>query len=221
MPKPLSGENGSACTRTCRCSRTAATSSSTHDQYHLPPAGKQFIAGLLHRPRARPLARVNSYKRRGPGDEAPVYVAWSQRNRSALVRILLYKPGPSRPCAELRCRPPATRTSRSRSARGLEGIEKGYSWPTRWTRTCPPHRRGGRAAASSPSQTLGEAVDEFAGSDLMRRAFVTTPSRPWLRAQGWDEASSHAVGAGQVLVHSSDYTAAGRRASQGTWPGSF
>ena len=36
---------------------------------------------------------MNSYKRLVPGFEAPVYVCWARRNRSALVRVPMYKPG--------------------------------------------------------------------------------------------------------------------------------
>ena len=36
---------------------------------------------------------VNSYKRLIPGFEAPLYVTWANRNRNALVRVPLYKPG--------------------------------------------------------------------------------------------------------------------------------
>src|SRR5204863_365117 len=64
--------------------------------YHLSDAAKSYIAGLLRH--AREIAalfapNVNSYKRLVPGYEAPVYCAWSQRNRSALVRVPVYHPG--------------------------------------------------------------------------------------------------------------------------------
>src|SRR5918997_228070 len=60
------------------------------DEYHLSETAKAFIAGLLRH--ARELSAVfaqwvNSYKRLVPGYEAPVYCSWSQRNRSALIRI--------------------------------------------------------------------------------------------------------------------------------------
>ena len=51
---------------------------------------------------------VNSYKRLVPGYEAPVYVAWGQRNRSALVRVPMYKPGKEKATRiEYRCPDPA------------------------------------------------------------------------------------------------------------------
>ncbi|HHV15547.1 MAG TPA: type I glutamate--ammonia ligase [Gelria sp.] len=51
---------------------------------------KQFIAGVLKHARAISAITnptVNSYKRLVPGYEAPVYIAWSYRNRSPLIRI--------------------------------------------------------------------------------------------------------------------------------------
>src|SRR5205814_10427959 len=81
------------------------------DKWHLSGTGKAFIAGQLRH--AREIAAVfaqwvNSYKRLVPGYEAPVYVAWSQRNRSALIRIPLYKPGSEQATrAEIRCPDPA------------------------------------------------------------------------------------------------------------------
>jgi len=56
-----------------------------------------YIGGLLHHARALAAITnptVNSYKRLVPGYEAPVYVAWSPRNRSPLIRVPA-KRGPS------------------------------------------------------------------------------------------------------------------------------
>ncbi|MFW5735656.1 MAG: glutamine synthetase, partial [Oceanidesulfovibrio sp.] len=73
---------------------------------------------------------VNSYKRLVPGYEAPVYIAWAQRNRSALVRVPLYKPGKEAATRiELRNPDPAANPYLAFAvmlAAGLEGIEKGY-----------------------------------------------------------------------------------------------
>jgi len=55
-----------------------------------------FIGGLLeHAPALSAIVSptVNSYKRLVPGYEAPVYLAWSKRNRSALIRVPEYFPG--------------------------------------------------------------------------------------------------------------------------------
>ena len=55
-----------------------------------------FIAGQLRHAREMSCVFaqwVNSYKRLVPGYEAPVYICWGRRNRSALVRVPEYKPG--------------------------------------------------------------------------------------------------------------------------------
>ena len=181
MPKPLFGENGSGM-HTHMSLFTGGRNQffSQDESYHLSPAGKQFIAGLLRH--AREISAVfaqwvNSYKRLVPGYEAPVYVAWSQRNRSALVRIPLYKPGSEQGTrAEIRCPDPACNPYLTFAAllhAGLEGIARGYE-------LAPPmetnlyhlsaEERTERGIVSLP-ETLGEAIDEFSKSDLMRRAF--------------------------------------------------
>ena len=112
-----------------------------------------------------------------PGFEAPVYVAWSQRNRSALIRIPLYKPGSEQATrAEIRCPDPACNPYLTFAAllhAGLEGIEKGYEleapMETNLYHLTAEERRE-RGIVSLP-ETLGEAIDEFAASELMRRAF--------------------------------------------------
>jgi glutamine synthetase len=181
MPKPLFGENGSGMHTHMSLFKDGRNQFfAGDDQYNLSDTGKQFIAGLLRH--ARELSAVfaqwvNSYKRLVPGYEAPVYVAWSQRNRSALIRIPLYKPGSEQATrAEIRCPDPACNPYLTFAAllhAGLEGIEKGYEleppMETNLYHLTAEERRE-RGIVSLP-ETLGEAIDEFAASDLMRRAF--------------------------------------------------
>ena len=72
---------------------------------------------------------VNSYKRLVPGYEAPVYVAWGQRNRSSLVRVPRYRVGKEKATRmELRSPDPAANPYLAFSvmlAAGLRGIDKG------------------------------------------------------------------------------------------------
>lgn len=65
------------------------------DEIRLSRIGKHFIAGLLaHAPEITAVTNqwVNSYKRLAWGGEAPSYVCWGRNNRSALVRVPLFKP---------------------------------------------------------------------------------------------------------------------------------
>ena len=100
MPKPLFGENGSGMhTHQSLFKGDRNAFYDENDQYFLSDVGKAFIAGQLKH--AREITSVfaqwvNSYKRLVPGFEAPVYCAWSRRNRSALVRVPLYHPGKAR-----------------------------------------------------------------------------------------------------------------------------
>src|SRR5918994_727920 len=97
MPKPLFGQNGSGMhTHQSLFKDGRNAFYDAEDKYFLSDTGKAFIAGQLRH--AREICSifaqwVNSYKRLVPGYEAPVYVAWSRRNRSALVRVPLYHPG--------------------------------------------------------------------------------------------------------------------------------
>ncbi len=64
------------------------------DEYaEMSQTGRYFIGGLLEHARALTAVccpTVNSYKRLVPGFEAPIYIMWSRRNRSALVRVPVY-----------------------------------------------------------------------------------------------------------------------------------
>ncbi|HUZ82788.1 MAG TPA: glutamine synthetase family protein [Gaiellaceae bacterium] len=199
MPKPLFGENGSGMHTHMSLFKDGRNQFfDGGDQYNLSETGKQFIAGLLRH--ARELSAVfaqwvNSYKRLVPGYEAPVYVAWSQRNRSALIRIPLYKPGSEQATrAEIRCPDPACNPYLTFAAllhAGLEGIDKGYKleapMETNLYHLTAEERRD-QGIVSLP-EALGEAIDEFAASELMRRAFgdhIFT-SYVKLKRKEWDE----------------------------------
>lgn len=91
MPKPLHGVNGSGMHLHLSISRgNKNLFSAPRSPHGLSETALSTIAGLITHAQAvtaitNPL--VNSYKRLVPGFEAPVYVAWSQHNRSPLVRI--------------------------------------------------------------------------------------------------------------------------------------
>ena len=143
MPKPLFGENGSGMHVHQSLSKDGRNAFfDPDDSFYLSATAKAFIAGQLrHAREISPLFAqwVNSYKRLVPGFEAPVYQAWSRRNRSALIRVPLYHPGKEGATrAELRCpTPPATRTCASPgcSRRGSRGSSRATSCPSRWSRT--------------------------------------------------------------------------------------
>ena len=180
MPKPIFGENGSGMhTHQSLFNEGRNAFFDGDDEWNLSAVGKAFIAGQLRH--ARELSAVfaqwvNSYKRLVPGYEAPVYVAWSRRNRSALIRIPLYKPGAEQATrAEIRCPDPACNPYLTFAAllhAGLEGIEQGYELPDPMETNLyhlTAEQRKERGIVSLP-ETLGEAVDALAGSELVRKA---------------------------------------------------
>jgi len=134
MPKPIFGENGSGMhvhQSLFEGDRNAFFDAD--DEYHLSAVGKAYIAGLLKHSKeiCSVVAQwVNSYKRLVPGYEAPAYITWGRRNRSALVRVPMYKPGKEKATrAEFRCPDPACNPYLAFAvmlAAGLRGIEEGY-----------------------------------------------------------------------------------------------
>ena len=177
MPKPLFGENGSGMHTHMSLFKGGRNQFfDSKDPHHLSKTAKGFIAGLLVHARemSAVLAQwVNSYKRLVPGFEAPVYVAWSQRNRSALIRIPLYKPGEEQATrAEIRCPDPACNPYLAFAAllhAGLEGIEKGYELPEPMERNLyhlsPDERK--KLGIEQLPETLGEAIEIAAESELI------------------------------------------------------
>ncbi len=181
MPKPLMGENGSGMHTHQSLFRGGENAFyDPDDEYLLSAVGKAFIAGQLRH--ARELSCVfaqwvNSYKRLVPGYEAPVYIAWSRRNRSALIRVPAGRPGREQSTrAELRCPDPACNPYLTFAAllhAGLDGIEKGYELPppmdTNLYELGPEDRA--RAGIEALPETLGEAIEIGASSELLLRAF--------------------------------------------------
>jgi glutamine synthetase len=105
-------------------------------QYQLSKTGRQFIAGLLkHAPEITAVTNqfVNSYKRLWGGGEAPSFVCWGHNNRSALVRVPLYKPNKGQSSrVEYRSIDSAANPYLAYSlmlAAGLKGIEDGEELP--------------------------------------------------------------------------------------------
>lgn len=92
MPKPVFGINGSGMHTNQSLFNLDGTNAfyDENEKLGLSEVAYQYIAGIIKNARGfaavtNPL--INSYKRLVPGYEAPVYVAWSASNRSALVRI--------------------------------------------------------------------------------------------------------------------------------------
>lgn len=92
MPKPFADQAGSGLHCHLQLWRGGQNLLGSADGTLSEP-GLQFVAGLIeHVPAITAIANpsVNSYKRLVPGYEAPVYVAWGYRNRSALIRVPLF-----------------------------------------------------------------------------------------------------------------------------------
>lgn len=179
MPKPLFGENGTGMhVHQSLFKGDKNAFFSQKDEHCLSDVSKKFIAGQLKH--AREMSAVfaqwvNSYKRLVPGYEAPVYIAWSRRNRSALIRVPVYHPGKENATrAELRCPDPACNpylTFAVMLNAGLEGIEKDYDLPQPMEKNLYHLSAGERKefGIESLPDSLGEAVLIAEKSELIRK----------------------------------------------------
>ncbi|MBT3835276.1 type I glutamate--ammonia ligase [Candidatus Peribacteria bacterium] len=132
MPKPIEGINGSGMhVHQSLFDGEAPIFYDPNDAYKLSQTAKWFMAGQLKHIKAicaitNPL--VNSYKRLVAGYEAPVFIAWGQKNRSTLIRVPRYAPGREKATRfELRCPDPSANPYLAFAvmlAAGLDGIEK-------------------------------------------------------------------------------------------------
>jgi len=137
MPKPVFGENGSGMhVHQSLFKGDKNAFYDPNDKYNLSDMGKHYIAGLMrHASEITAVTNqwVNSYKRLVPGYEAPVYVSWARRNRSAMVRVPMYKPGKEAATRmEFRSPDPACNPYLAFAVMlgaGMEGVEKKYELP--------------------------------------------------------------------------------------------
>jgi glutamine synthetase len=137
MPKPIFGQNGSGMhTHQSLFKGGKNAFFDAKDKYQLSKMAKQYIAGLMtHAPEITAICNqwVNSYKRLVPGYEAPVYVSWARRNRSAMIRVPMYKPGKEKATRiEFRSPDPACNPYLAFAvmlAAGMKGVEKAYKLP--------------------------------------------------------------------------------------------
>ena len=214
MPKPLFGENGSGMhTHQSLFKGGSNAFYDADDQYFLSDVGKAYIAGQLKH--AREICSVfaqwvNSYKRLVPGYEAPVYCAWSRRNRSALVRVPLYHPGKEQATRmELRCPDPACNPYLTFAAllqAGLEGIEKGYELPEPMEKNLyhlsPGRAEAARHRAAARDAGRGDRADRRvrARAAHLRRAHLQPLRRDQAAGVGGLPRPGLPVGAGPLPV---------------------
>jgi glutamine synthetase len=180
MPKPLFGQNGSGMhTHQSLFKGSANAFHDPNDKYHLSQVAKNYIAGIMKHSREITAVLnqwVNSYKRLVPGYEAPVYIAWARRNRSALVRVPMYKPGKEKATrVEFRSPDPACNPYLAFAvmlAAGLKGIEKNYQMPAPVEEDIyefSPEKRREMNIAELPGN-LYESICEVEKSELVREA---------------------------------------------------
>jgi glutamine synthetase len=178
MPKPVAGVNGSGMhTHQSLFEGERNAFFDGTDEHHLSKTGKAYIAGILRHARELTLVTnqwVNSYKRLVPGYEAPVYICWARRNRSALVRVPMYKPGKETATRiEFRSPDPACNPYLAFAcmlAAGLKGIEEEYDLPAEASNNIYQMSQDERRAAGIESlpEDLYEAIRVAEGSDLVR-----------------------------------------------------
>jgi glutamine synthetase len=176
MPKPFTEHPGSG--MHTHMSLFEGDNNAFYDasaEHHLSKIGRYFIAGLLRH--AAEITAVtnqwtNSYKRLAGGGEAPSYICWGRNNRSALVRVPMYKPNKgSSARIELRSIDSAANPYLAFAlvlAAGLAGIEGEYELPEGaeddvWSLT----ERERQALGISPlPRNLDEAIHTMEQSDL-------------------------------------------------------
>lgn len=144
--------------------------------FQLSKIARSFIAGVLtHAPEITAVTNqwVNSYKRLAGGAEAPAMICWGHNNRSALVRVPMYKPAKGNSTrVEFRSLDSACNPYLAFAvilAAGLAGIERGYELPPGaeddvWALTAGERRALGMGPLPA---SLNQAIQEMERSELV------------------------------------------------------
>ncbi|MBX5327906.1 MAG: type I glutamate--ammonia ligase [Candidatus Bathyarchaeota archaeon] len=169
---------------------------------HLSQKCRYFIGGLLEHARALcaiVAPTVNSYKRLVPGYEAPVYVAWSKRNRSALIRVPEYFPGKEREARiEFRCPDPLCNPYLAYAVifeAGLDGIRKkvdaGEPVDANVYHLTEAERK--KLGIQTLPTSLKEAIEEWNCDDICKQALGKETAEKYmeLKMQEWKEYETH------------------------------
>ena len=133
MPKPLFSDNGSGMHTHISIWKGKEPLFAGNGYAGLSETALHFIGGILKHARsiiAFSNPTTNSYKRLVPGYEAPVNLAYSQRNRSASIRIPMYSQSPKAKRVEFRCPDPTANPYYCFSAllmAGLDGVQNRIS----------------------------------------------------------------------------------------------
>lgn len=176
MPKPIFGINGSGMHTNQSLFTTDGANAfeDTSDPQGLSKVAYQYIAGIIKNARGfsavtNPL--VNSYKRLVPGYEAPVYVAWSASNRSALVRIPASRGLGTR--VEVRCPDPTCNPYLAIAMMlnsGLDGVKNDMTPPSSVDINIfamTEEEKDAAGIASMPA-SLKEALDELEANPIAK-----------------------------------------------------
>ena len=181
MPKPMAGEASSAMFLHQSLFDKEGNNvfyGEDDPQYHLSPIAKSYMAGILaHAAEISAITNptVNSSKRltASVGD-GPRYATWGLRNRAAMIRVPIYKPGkPLSTRIELRSPDPMANpylVNAVTLAAGLDGIERGLELPAEGTsELLGLSERELRSRGIEPlPENLNEALDRFEDSAFMK-----------------------------------------------------
>lgn len=195
MPKPLHGVNGSGMHINISLIKDGKNDFyNEEDELGLSSVAYNFIAGVLKHikeicPITNPL--VNSYKRLVPDYEAPVYIAWSAKNRSPLIRVPSAREEGTR--IELRSPDPSSNPYLVLAClllAGLEGIKYNLEPPKCIDRNIFVLNREERKRENIESlpESLHEAVAYMQKSDLVKEALGKKTFEYYIRAKEveWD-----------------------------------